>query len=407
MPANGGGYAPQRTDDFDELEESSLEQKPILPLEDVVVPRPRASRGRKRGAPEPEPEPEPSSLSDEPASPVAVPRSKGRARQRRKRAGSELLSPVDLDFELEVSPLLPSPPRSAQHNTRASSSSKHPPQPQRSYSNAKTKPTDKDLDEPTDLTPEEVAKKERVRVAARERQRKHRAVVKAKRMAELGLAMGHDGSAALPLYYDPHGMMHPPPHMSEELAHTDYPMVQPNTSPGQTFASIVMLAFQCAPMLKQHLLRQLAMTGEDLQSLEPSIAGCFDQWNQQRIQYGPRSSMDMDSAADSQQYPSRPSNGSTHSHDYSHDHQHHMHEHPSPYEHDTPPLPPDIEHDSDVFRRQSYAPSVRDTYPLSHMHGLPSIEPSYVRHTSELEHDESRSVDNLDPDLAPPTPHSR
>jgi len=40
------------------------------------------------------------------------------------------------------------------------------------------------------LSPEEIAKRERVRASARERQRKHRAGVKAKRMAELGMAIG-------------------------------------------------------------------------------------------------------------------------------------------------------------------------------------------------------------------------
>lgn len=42
----------------------------------------------------------------------------------------------------------------------------------------------------TQLPPEEAAKRARFRLAARERQRKHRAGVKAKRMAELGMAIG-------------------------------------------------------------------------------------------------------------------------------------------------------------------------------------------------------------------------
>lgn len=41
------------------------------------------------------------------------------------------------------------------------------------------------------LPPDEAAKRERMRLAARERQRKHRAGVKARRLAELGVTIGN------------------------------------------------------------------------------------------------------------------------------------------------------------------------------------------------------------------------
>lgn len=41
------------------------------------------------------------------------------------------------------------------------------------------------------LPPDEAAKRERMRLAARERQRKHRAGVKARRLAELGVSIGN------------------------------------------------------------------------------------------------------------------------------------------------------------------------------------------------------------------------
>ena len=43
------------------------------------------------------------------------------------------------------------------------------------------------------LSPKEVAKKERVRMAVRERHHKHRASIKAKHMAELGMAIMNAG----------------------------------------------------------------------------------------------------------------------------------------------------------------------------------------------------------------------
>jgi hypothetical protein len=42
-----------------------------------------------------------------------------------------------------------------------------------------------------------------------------------------------------------------------------------------------LLSFSCAPLLKQHILRTLSMTNEELASLEPIIAQAWDQWDHQ------------------------------------------------------------------------------------------------------------------------------
>lgn len=139
------------------------------------------------------------------------------------------------------------------------------------------------------LSPEEAAKKERIRTAARERQRKHRASVKAKRMAELGMAIVNAGGGVEqtavgyvlnehgqyePVMEDPNGGHHP--HAPHE---PPFPVPQPHTTPGQTFASTLLLSFSCAPLLKQHLLRTLHMSDEELASFEPIIAAAWDHWD--------------------------------------------------------------------------------------------------------------------------------
>jgi len=65
----------------------------------------------------------------------------------------------------------------------------------------------------------------------------------------------------------PHEMQQPPP-----LHETHSPPQGPTGPPlgGQTFAS-TLLSFSCAPLLKQHLLRTLHMTNEELASLEPVL----------------------------------------------------------------------------------------------------------------------------------------
>jgi hypothetical protein len=138
-----------------------------------------------------------------------------------------------------------------------------------------------DSSEP-DLSPEEKARQSKVRAAARERQRKHRALVKQRKLRELGLDMGNeiaevqyrDGQYQQvlehELQHNPHGELvnHEPPFPQGQLG-------------GQTFASTLLLSFSCAPLLKQHLLRNLQMTNEELASLEPIIADAWEHWDHQ------------------------------------------------------------------------------------------------------------------------------
>jgi hypothetical protein len=67
--------------------------------------------------------------------------------------------------------------------------------------------------------------------------------------------------------------------MPHELQHAipqhEPPFPQGPVLGGQTFASTLLLSFSSAPLLKQHLLRTLSMTNEELASLEPIIA---DAW---------------------------------------------------------------------------------------------------------------------------------
>ncbi|KZT23985.1 hypothetical protein NEOLEDRAFT_1117260 [Neolentinus lepideus HHB14362 ss-1] len=147
------------------------------------------------------------------------------------------------------------------------------------------------------LTPEEQARRERVRAAARERQRKHRALVKQKKLEQLGLDMGNeimpgmeggqyvDGVPAgfeQMIPPDVAGQPPPPPPQHGGMGQHEPPFPHGQPLGGQTFASTLLLSFSCAPLLKQHLLRSLSMTNEELASLEPVIAHAWDQWDQQR-----------------------------------------------------------------------------------------------------------------------------
>ncbi|KDQ33084.1 hypothetical protein PLEOSDRAFT_1080471 [Pleurotus ostreatus PC15] len=131
-----------------------------------------------------------------------------------------------------------------------------------------------------DLTPEEASRRERVRAAARERQRKHRLLVKQRKMRELGLEMAPD---MVPM----EEMRYPDGHYQQVLQHElQQPQIDPPFPPGppiggQTFASTLLLSFSSTPLLKQHLLRTLNMTNEELASLEPIIAESWDRWDHQ------------------------------------------------------------------------------------------------------------------------------
>ena len=150
--------------------------------------------------------------------------------------------------------------------------------------------------EPQELSPDELMRREKVRAAARERQRKHRLLVKQKRMRDLGLDMGNEILSGMeemsyrPPPPPPEAQYHqvlppelqqlapPPPHALPPPPH-EPPFPQNQQLGGQTFASTLLLSFSCAPLLKQHLLRTLSMTNEELASLEPVIAEAWDRWD--------------------------------------------------------------------------------------------------------------------------------
>ena len=144
----------------------------------------------------------------------------------------------------------------------------------------------------TTATTEEEARKERVRTAARERQRKHRGLVKRKKPLELGTQMAyHSILQELTYTLGPDGNYtpaHPPQTGENEIAGSSHDIAVgengflPNgagQSEGQLFASFVLLALSCSPLLKQHHLRQVHMTNEDLLSLEPVLCAAFEQWD--------------------------------------------------------------------------------------------------------------------------------
>ncbi|KIJ54469.1 hypothetical protein M422DRAFT_24416 [Sphaerobolus stellatus SS14] len=143
------------------------------------------------------------------------------------------------------------------------------------------------------LSPEEAAKKERIRSAARERQRKHRAAVKAKRMAELGMSMvnspPHEGQQPGVGYLNEHGqyVMEDPntQHQHHPLSEPPFSLPPPHASAGTTFASTLMAAFSCQPMLKQQLFRTLHISDDELASFEPVIAAAWDHWDHERAMH--------------------------------------------------------------------------------------------------------------------------
>ena len=106
-------------------------------------------------------------------------------------------------------------------------------------------------------------------------------------MAELGLALGADGMPGMEeIHYTlgPDGQYQPvlTTHPAHPHGHPtelgDQPFPQGHTG-GQTFASTLLLSFSCSPLLKQHLLRTLHMTNEELASLEPILSAAWDQWD--------------------------------------------------------------------------------------------------------------------------------
>src|ERR1700722_1796192 len=140
-----------------------------------------------------------------------------------------------------------------------------------------------------DLTPEEQARRDRVRASARDRQRKHRTLVKQRKLRELGLDMGNE---IMPGMDEVHYRVGADGHYQQVIPHelqpnshtlpTHEPAFPQGQAPGgQTFASTLLLSFSSAPLLKQHLLRTLSMSNEELASLEPVIADAWDHWDHQ------------------------------------------------------------------------------------------------------------------------------
>jgi hypothetical protein len=140
-----------------------------------------------------------------------------------------------------------------------------------------------------ELTPEELVRRDRVRANARERQRKHRSLQKQKKLRELGLDMGNEIMPGMEeIHFRPGNDGHYQQVIAHELQHHPHPgpphepaFPQSQALGGQLFASTLLLSFSSAPLLKQHLLRTLSMTNEELASLEPVIADAWDQWDHQ------------------------------------------------------------------------------------------------------------------------------
>ncbi|KAJ6602513.1 hypothetical protein DFH09DRAFT_1354843 [Mycena vulgaris] len=230
-------------------------------------------------------------------------REKAAERQRRKRERDRAasgLAPTPMPFPPQNHPD-PHYPHPAHH---------HQPPPD-SYLN-NTPPNSAPPED--NLSPDEQARRERVRAAARERQRKHRQLVKQRKMRELGLDMGNEimpGMDEVHYRVNAEGqyqqvMAHEiqqqqaqaqaqaahQHHLQQQAAHAqaqgqsapqgEPPFPQGPAHGGQTFATTLLLSFSCAPLLKQHLLRTLNMTNDELASLEPIIAEAWDRWDHGR-----------------------------------------------------------------------------------------------------------------------------
>ncbi|KAF9071883.1 hypothetical protein BDP27DRAFT_1401223 [Rhodocollybia butyracea] len=239
-----------------------------------------------------------------------IKREKAAERQRRKRERDRLGIPVNYIH----------PPPQRNQNT-VMSPPPPPPAPVPAPVTSISAPASSSTPE---LTPEEEARRDRVRAAARDRQRKHRALVKQKKLRELGMDMGNDISGpsddtgGLQYSVDPQAGYHatmispPPPGLGDDPNDSSFstPNIAAQGPGGQMFATTLLLSFSCAPLLKQHLLNSLQMSNEELASLEPIIADAWDQWDRQRRQ---QHQQPFDG---SQQYPAQhgfvqPPSGST------------------------------------------------------------------------------------------------
>ncbi|KAN0129556.1 hypothetical protein V8E53_012552 [Lactarius tabidus] len=213
-------------------------------------------------------------------------REKAAERQRRKRErdrNASLQSVVAIAAAQQQQPQQHPPP------VIAAVTHPQPPLPTAPAHSALPPPAESFAPTTNELSAVELSRRERVRSAARERQRKHRALVKQKKLRELGLDMGNElgvqgledmqyriATEGTPFGALQHDMGQQP------LPGQPDPSFPPGPHGGQTFASTLLLSFSCAPLLKQHILRTLSMTNEELASLEPIIAQAWDQWDHQR-----------------------------------------------------------------------------------------------------------------------------
>lgn len=216
-----------------------------------------------------------------------IKREKAAERQRRKRERDRNAAVGMMSYTTEVNQQ-PQQQHPQQHQQPHPHHTLQPPQ----QHIPPPQPPQPDVQQP-ELTVAEAERRDRVRQAARERQRKHRRMVKERKMRELGLDMGNEIMQSIPdVHYRnspvaqypaviPHDLPQmPPPHAP--IPH-EPPFPQGPPIGGQTFASTLLLSFSCAPLLKQHLLRTLNMTNEELASLEPIIADAWDRWDHQVV----------------------------------------------------------------------------------------------------------------------------
>jgi hypothetical protein len=72
--------------------------------------------------------------------------------------------------------------------------------------------------------------------------------------------------------------MYAPPPPPPQAPPPMQPMMQ---TQGQQFASMLLLSLSFTPLLKQHLLQSLQMSGEELQQMQPVIAHAYEAWDYQ------------------------------------------------------------------------------------------------------------------------------
>lgn len=140
---------------------------------------------------------------------------------------------------------------------------------------------------------DEAARRERTKIAARDRQRKHRLLMKARKIHELGQDMGNP--VPLDEYPPHHGTFHlgsGGPSQSNRQ-HTGpinsvYTDDSDGTkSKGQIFAEGLLNEFGCVcsrgEAIKQHIFDVCDLTTDDLSSLTPVIANAWEAWDQRVI----------------------------------------------------------------------------------------------------------------------------